>query len=82
MNEVNQLLQHLVGRPGADAGCDDSLKVLDLFVEEELKGRRAANTFPAVAVHLESCRDCREDFEGLRGLARSHGSASRGGSRE
>jgi hypothetical protein len=81
MSGLNQLFQHLLGRRGADAGCDDSLEVLDLFVEEELEGRRAADTFPAVAVHLESCPDCREDYEGLRELARSNGSAPRGISR-
>lgn len=62
-------LRGLLGRRGDDAGCEESLEALDLVVEAELSGRPVAETFPAVAVHLDSCPDCREDYEGLRALA-------------
>ena len=69
MNGRPEALRRILGRAGADAGCDDSLAVLDLVVDAELAGRPAAEAFPAVAVHLDSCPDCREDYVGLRAIA-------------
>ncbi|HSL35156.1 MAG TPA: hypothetical protein VK871_15995 [Candidatus Limnocylindrales bacterium] len=78
MNDRRDLLQSILGPAGPDAGCDGGLEVLDLFVEAELAGRPADALFPDVAVHIQACPDCREDYEGLRELARSDGEASTG----
>lgn len=69
MNGLAEAMRGLFGRGGDDAGCEESLEVLDLVVEAELSGRPVAEAFPAVAVHLDSCPDCGEDYEGLRALA-------------
>lgn len=69
MNGLTEALRGFLGRSGKDAGCEESLEVLDLVVEAELSGRSVAEAFPAVAVHLDSCPDCGEDYEGLRALA-------------
>lgn len=79
MNGSRQTLRRILGPTGTDAGCERSLEVGDQLVEEELAGRVAAEMFPDVALHVEACPDCREDYEGLRKLARSargEGSAS------
>lgn len=73
MDERGQLLRRLLGPIGDDPGCERGEGVLDQFVDEELAGRPAAARFPDVAVHLEACSDCREDYEGLLALARSTG---------
>jgi hypothetical protein len=73
MNGWRQTLRQLLGRGGADAGCDDSLEVLDQLVEEEMAGRVVAEVFPDVALHLEACPDCREEYEGLRDLVGASG---------
>jgi hypothetical protein len=81
MNERHDLLGSVLGPVGPDSGCEGGLEVLDLFVEAELAGRPAAELFPEVAVHIEACPDCREDYEGLRELASArpeHGSAGSG----
>jgi hypothetical protein len=73
MSELREAVRELLGRHGADSGCDDSGEVLDQWIEAELAGLAAAELFPDVAVHLASCPDCREDYEGLRELVRSSG---------
>lgn len=69
MNGLADALRRILGRGGEDAGCEESLAVLDLVVDAELAGRSTADAFPAVAVHLDSCPDCREDYEGLLAVA-------------
>lgn len=71
MNVPLEMLRRLVGPPGADAGCDASLETFELFLEADLAGRPAAELYPAAAVHLEGCPDCREDYVGLRALVLS-----------
>lgn len=81
MNDRRDLLQSILGPAGPDAGCDGGLEVLDLYVEAELAGRPAAALFPDVAVHIEACPDCREDYEGLRELANTEPEGGPAGSR-
>jgi predicted anti-sigma-YlaC factor YlaD len=54
----------LTTRPD-EIGCDECFEELDLFVEMKLAGKNAAEAMPLVQDHLERCRDCREEFEGL-----------------
>lgn len=71
MNGPRETLQRMLGLTGADAGCERSMELFDQVVEAELAGRAPAEAFPEVAVHLEGCPDCREDYEGLRALVES-----------
>jgi hypothetical protein len=67
---ADQLVARVLGPVGPDAGCDGTLALLDELVELESTGRTAPESFAAVTRHLEACPDCREDYEGLRALAR------------
>jgi hypothetical protein len=67
---ADQLVRRVLGPVGPDAGCDRTLELLDELVELESAGRAAPASFAAVTRHLEACPDCREDYEGLRALAR------------
>jgi hypothetical protein len=64
-------LAELLGRPGADAGCEGGFAVLAEYVEAELDGRNVLELFPAVAAHIRNCPACVEDYRGLLALARA-----------
>lgn len=73
MTKRRKLLETILGPGGPDSGCNDGLEVLDLYVEAELAGRPAVALFPDVAVHIQACPDCREDYEGMLALVASGG---------
>jgi hypothetical protein len=64
------LLTRLLGRVGADSGCDGGFAVLAEYVERELEGANVRELLPAVAAHLRNCPACADDYEGLLALAR------------
>ncbi len=64
------VVRTILGADEPDAGCDEGMEVLDVFVDAEVAGRPAAALFPAVAAHLAACADCREDHEALLDLVR------------
>ena len=68
MNGTRVTLGRILGPTGPDLGCDHSGDMLDQFVEAELAGRRARDEFPEVAVHIDACPDCGEDYIALKDL--------------
>ena len=50
-----------------DAGCERTLEVLHVFVEDTLAGREPD---PAIVAHLRACPPCAEDFDALLGVWR------------
>jgi hypothetical protein len=51
-----------------DAGCRETLALLHVYVERELARGDAADRYPGIAVHLDSCDPCAEDYRGLTAL--------------
>ncbi|WP_064750504.1 zf-HC2 domain-containing protein [Solirubrobacter soli] len=45
-----------------DAGCERTLELLHVFVEDVLAGREPD---PAIIAHLRACPPCAEDFDAL-----------------
>ena len=45
--------------------CGDCFDRLDQFAEMTLEGKSPEEALPLVKLHLEGCRDCREEFEAL-----------------
>jgi hypothetical protein len=43
--------------------CDECQRLLDAYIGEELQGREASRSYPAVARHLETCDACGQDYE-------------------
>lgn len=68
MNHASSLDKLLATDP-ADAGCDATFALLDVYVEVELAGQDPQPRFPGVAAHLRSCRACRGDYQGLLAAA-------------
>jgi hypothetical protein len=48
-----------------DAGCDQAMAALHIYVELAATGQDPAEIHPGIAVHLAACKPCREDFVGL-----------------
>ncbi len=63
-----QLLGRLLGPPGPELTCVECFDELDRYVELEMTGRDADAMVPGMRAHLDGCRACREDHEGLAAL--------------
>ena len=50
-----------------DAGCERTLELLHVLVEDVLAGREPD---PAIVAHLRACPPCAEDFDALLGAWR------------
>ena len=54
-----------------DVGCDQALRILDVYVDLVLhQGTEpAARHYPGVAAHLLACGPCSDDYDGLLAAA-------------
>jgi hypothetical protein len=48
-----------------EIACDECFEQLDIFAEQMLTGKPAAEAMPLVEDHLNRCKDCHEEFEAL-----------------
>ena len=58
-------LDELLRAKDGDAGCTAGEDILDAYVELELAGEDPARVYPGTALHLQSCRGCWADHDGL-----------------
>jgi hypothetical protein len=65
-------LEHFLGRPGPDAGCDACFRLMDEFAEAKAGGEELAARFPGAVTHLLNCTACREDLDALCAAAELH----------
>lgn len=56
--------QYLATDP-RDIGCDETMEMLHVYVDLLAQGIDAAEQYPGLAAHLESCEGCKEDVRGL-----------------
>ena len=68
MSDLERLERFLRTAP-RDAGCDEAMAVLHIYVDLTLAGGDAAGRYPGVAAHLLACGPCAEDFTGLLAAA-------------
>jgi hypothetical protein len=73
MNGWSELDRFLRTDP-RDVGCVEAMEVLHIYAELKAAGEPAEVRYPGIAVHLDACGPCGEDFEGL--LATLRGEAS------
>jgi hypothetical protein len=63
-------LELLLRTDAGDAGCGETVAMLDVFAEFALiDPPGAVRRFPGISVHLGACAACALDFEGLLALA-------------
>jgi hypothetical protein len=68
MSDLERLERFLRTDP-RDAGCDEAMAVLHIYVDLALAGGDAPERYPGVAAHLLACGPCAEDFTGLLAAA-------------
>jgi hypothetical protein len=77
VNGPDELDRFLLTDP-RDAGCDEALRLLHVYVElilDDETGGEAARRYPGVAAHLLACGPCADDYDGLVLAARGGVSA-------
>lgn len=74
---VRDVLTRLLGPGRPEIDCDGCFRLLDHYVEAELRGDDAEQAVPGMGAHLEGCPACAEDYASLRALvALERGNAS------
>ena len=63
-------LQRFLETDPRDAGCEEAMAALHVYVELTLSGADPEKQLPGIAAHLRSCGPCNEDFQGLLAAAR------------
>jgi hypothetical protein len=48
-----------------DAGCEETMALLDVYIDTVVAGHDPELTMPGITAHLRSCLPCRMDFDGL-----------------
>lgn len=64
MNGPSELDRFLQTDP-RDVGCDELMRMLDVYVDLVARDAAAAQRYPGIAAHLNACGPCSEDFHGL-----------------
>jgi hypothetical protein len=64
-DDVVKLVRVVAGTREVEIGCDECFGRLDGFAEAELSGGDAGAAMPLVRDHLDTCTDCRSQFEAL-----------------
>jgi hypothetical protein len=67
-DDPRRTVDHLVGPPGPELGCDECFEVLDTYVELELARVAADDQMPLMRAHLQGCPACRDDHDSLLAL--------------
>ena len=63
-------VRQVLGPAEPELLCDECFEKLDEYVDLELAGGAADQAIPGMRPHLQGCAACREEYEGLRELAR------------
>lgn len=62
---MQELLQSLAMTEAHEISCDEVFAVLDQFVDAVARGENVLIFMPLIRQHLDTCPDCREEYETL-----------------
>jgi hypothetical protein len=62
---LDHLLREILSTYPNEISCDACFEHLHALAETVLADKEPAEALPLVRDHLDHCRDCREEFEGL-----------------
>lgn len=63
-------LEQIYATTPAEIDCDQFQALLPAYVDFEIAGESPGSRLPQVKAHLAQCRDCAEEYEGLRAVAK------------
>ena len=65
VDTLKQMVRGIMSSRADEIDCDECFEQLDRFSELSLAGKSADEALPLVKRHLETCPDCKEEFEVL-----------------
>ena len=65
VDTLKQMVRGIMSSREDEIDCDDCFEQLDHCSEMSLAGKSADEALPLVKQHLETCPDCKEEFEVL-----------------
>jgi hypothetical protein len=65
VDTLKQMVRGIMSTRADEIDCNECFKQLDHFSELSLAGKSADEAMPLVKHHLETCPDCKEEFEVL-----------------
>jgi hypothetical protein len=65
ISKIKKMLVRISETHPAELDCDSAYKVMDVYAEYEASGADPVSLLPLVKEHLDSCRDCCEEYEAL-----------------
>ncbi|MBN1304411.1 MAG: hypothetical protein JXA13_08245 [Anaerolineales bacterium] len=65
---VEMLIQRLLITQDEELDCGEFFKLIDEYVEHDLRGEDAARLMPLVRHHIEMCRECHEEYDALMSI--------------
>ena len=68
---VMQLVERILAMHESELDCESCGAQIDCLAELVAVGHDPKKLLPAVQMHLECCRDCREEFEALLCILRA-----------
>ena len=70
-NSGREHLSRFLETDDRDVGCEETMRLLHVYVELLLAGEDPELRLPGVTAHLTACGPCNEDFEGLLAAVRA-----------
>jgi hypothetical protein len=64
-NPGREALLRFLDTDDVDAGCEETMRLLHVYVDLVVAGEDPELTHPGIAAHLRTCQPCIEDFDGL-----------------
>ncbi|HEX5200478.1 MAG TPA: hypothetical protein VFW27_11120 [Actinoplanes sp.] len=58
-------LERILATDPRDAGCGQTMELLDVYAELILAGVDVEQRYPGIAAHLRACLPCEDDLRGL-----------------
>jgi hypothetical protein len=65
LSTMKNFLQMIEKTEDRELSCDEVFDLIDIYVDLEIQGEDVSAILPMVKKHLESCPDCREEYEAL-----------------
>jgi|Deesub1362A_J573_1020465.scaffolds.fasta_scaffold01276_11 hypothetical protein len=69
--QLIELIRQIAKTRVDEIGCDEAYALLDAFAEAAARGESPEKLLPQVALHLELCRDCFEEYDALLAVIQS-----------
>ncbi len=69
--EAQEALDRFLTTDPNDAGCEQTVALLDAYVELVVRGEDPETRYPGLAAHLRTCLPCADDFDGLLATVRA-----------